>query len=46
MTYRIIIEATDEAPTNKDVEQALHNLNVTLDAGHFLISWKEGAEAE
>ena len=40
MTYKIIIEATEEVANNKEVEEALSDLNIAL--GDELISWKEG----
>ncbi len=39
MTYKITIEATEEALQNKDVEYALNDLSVAL--GDSLISWLE-----
>jgi len=39
MTYKITIEATEEAIQNKDVAYALNDLNVAL--GDGLISWLE-----
>jgi len=40
MTYKIIIEATEEVANNKEVEEALSDLNIAL--GDELITWKEG----
>jgi len=39
MTYRIIIEATEEVASSKEVEEALGDLNIAL--GDGLISWTE-----
>ena len=41
-TYKIIIETTEDAVTNKEVEIALGDLNVAL--GDDLIAWSESEE--
>ncbi len=41
-THKIIIETTEDAVTNKEVEIALNDLNVAL--GDDLISWSESEE--
>tara|TARA_R100001086_G_scaffold228008_2_gene147374 strand:- start:2890 stop:3024 length:135 start_codon:yes stop_codon:yes gene_type:complete len=44
MTYKIIIEATEEAGNSYEVEKALNELNLAF--GDMLISWKEGDDID